>query len=301
MYYDLKTKWYWSGIKDDIKKVIEKCQVCIMKNRKKQGGNRFVTTSRKFERVAIDLMKIADEDMYVLMLVDYFTRYCRMVPLKNTTSEEIIGILKNILDKFGNPEKLVSDNASELVSNKFKEFFVQFEIKHYVTSIENHKSNGRIERVIGTIREALSKCAEENIDDKIKIIENQYNKSYHHGIKCTPEEAWEDHSGIAALENSLQGNYNKQFKTRKREVFNCGQQVWIAKRENLKNRMKGENGRFLKTGIIAEECENGSYLVKTEDGKIVKKNHRDLKSIRIDLCETPSGEGDVINGFIKTP
>ncbi|KAM0676632.1 hypothetical protein COBT_004254, partial [Conglomerata obtusa] len=82
------------------------------------------------------------------------------------------------------------------------------------------------------------------------MVMDAYNIAYHSGIKCSPQEAWFDYSGIARLENSEKGKYNKKFTKKKPERFKEGQQVRIAKQENLKLDTKDAKGRFLDMGVI---------------------------------------------------
>ena len=107
-------------------------------------------------------------------------------------------------------------------------------------------------------------------------VVNKYNRAYHSAIRSTPTEAWEDKSGVVQIENSNKGSYAKRFIVRNREKFEVGQEVRIARRENLGNQMKEEKGRFLREGKIIEKCGNDAYLVKEKD-KIYKKCHYDLK------------------------
>jgi hypothetical protein len=44
----------------DDRQAIRKCEVCNINNRKKQGENGFVTTTRKLEKVGIDLAEIEE-------------------------------------------------------------------------------------------------------------------------------------------------------------------------------------------------------------------------------------------------
>ncbi|MGL5636186.1 MAG: integrase zinc binding domain-containing protein, partial [Bacteroidales bacterium] len=74
-YHKLKSLWYWLGIKSDVANVIKECEKCSNINRKKGGGCDFVTTSRKFERVALDIMKLNTEDKLVLLGINYFSRF----------------------------------------------------------------------------------------------------------------------------------------------------------------------------------------------------------------------------------
>lgn len=43
-------------------------------------------------------------------------------------------------------------------------------IKHYKISVESHRSNGRVERMIRTIRKMILKDKENTDDDKLKKI-----------------------------------------------------------------------------------------------------------------------------------
>ncbi|EQB62118.1 hypothetical protein NAPIS_ORF00305 [Vairimorpha apis BRL 01] len=90
----------------------------------------------------------------------------------------------------------------------------------------------------------------------------RYNRSYHTGIKRTPIEALKD-----------------KTEHTKREKFEKGQTVRVAKRENLPECSKYEKGRFLDTGKILEKCGNDSYLVKLGNGRLVEKIDYDLKNM----------------------
>lgn len=179
------------------------------------------------------------------------------------------------------PRIIVTDNAKEFVSQNFKDWVIENKIMHHLTTPESHQSNGRIERVIRTIRDGLMKCNTVDIYQKIKEVEETYNNCYHVGIKCTPSEALNDISGIAAHLNSAEGPYIKQFVKNKREKFYKGQQVRVAKKENLGKKEKNEKGRFVRRGVIKEEGENDSYIVLLDDGRIVKKRHYELKGMAV--------------------
>lgn len=294
VYYDLKKEYYWLGMSEEIKETLKKCQWCIMGNRKRKQGFEFVITNRRGERIGIDIMKLSEEDRVVLIIVDYFTRFVCAEIIRNRSSSEIIKQLIKIFEKIGTPELIVSDNAKEFTSEEFKKFCERNEINHYKTSIESHNSNGRIERVIKTVRDALFKNKGENIEEDIESIVRAYNNTYHTGIKCTPEEAWYDYSGKAQIENSKLGKYQKRFKMKQREKFVEGQQIKVAKHENLRFDVKNVKGRFVDDGIVVGKAGNDSYLIKMANGKYVKKRYHDLKGLGIFVGETPSGEGDVV-------
>lgn len=230
IYYALKEKWYWYGMKKDIDDVLSKCEECSINNRKRSEGNTFVTTTKQFEKVAIDILDLNLEKEKILIMIDYFSRYIIMDIIEDRTSKTIIKSLTQMFKKMDKPNILVTDNAKEFVSQEFKLWCTDNNINQYCVSPESHKSNGRIERVIRTVREGLIKCKLNDIKEKIKYVAIRYNESFHAGIKCSPIEALEDISGIANLENSKEGKYSKQFKSYKKEKFNKGQQVRLTKK-----------------------------------------------------------------------
>lgn len=56
VYYGMKDKWYWPGMKETIAHVTKRCEICQINNRKKTGGSEFVETTRVLEKLALDLM-----------------------------------------------------------------------------------------------------------------------------------------------------------------------------------------------------------------------------------------------------
>ena len=70
----MKKQWYWPGMKDQIKQAIKECGICSINNRKNTGGCEFIVTSRRLEKVALDIMEIESEKRYVLLGIDYYTR-----------------------------------------------------------------------------------------------------------------------------------------------------------------------------------------------------------------------------------
>jgi hypothetical protein len=88
-YYNLKQEYYWPSMKETIVNVVRKCKICIENNRKQSGGSRnYIETI-----VAIDIMKINEEEMNVLVSIDYYTRYLNVAIIENRRTETIISTL----------------------------------------------------------------------------------------------------------------------------------------------------------------------------------------------------------------
>ncbi|KAF9760821.1 Retrovirus-related Pol polyprotein from transposon [Nosema granulosis] len=175
-----------------INRVLKECERCNINNRKTAGGFDFVVTRRKLEKVALDLMDIGEENRYVLVGIDYFTRRLWGARVRSKETKAVLEVLQKWISEDGFPEEYVTDNGKEFVSNEFKVWCSENEIKHWKVGLEAHRSNGRIERCIRTIREAVVKQGDGTLDEKIEKAIKVYNNSLHTAIKCTPMEAWRD-------------------------------------------------------------------------------------------------------------
>ncbi|KAI5153777.1 hypothetical protein ENBRE01_3245, partial [Enteropsectra breve] len=236
--YELEKYFKWTGVKDMIERIISTCEVCSKNNRKLGGGSEFVVTSAPLEKTAIDVMKIGEEDRFVLVFIDYYTRWMKLELLKSRETKEIIRKLKGIWEDKGVPKEINSDNAKEFTAKEFFNFCTEHGVSHHLTSVEKHKSNGRVERAIRTVRDGLVKIKnlDMKLEERLGKIEDAYNNTFHRGIEMTPEEAWNESNNEEKLKrmNNEKGEYAKAFKKGKRENFVVGQQVRIANKENLK-------------------------------------------------------------------
>ncbi|KAF7699540.1 hypothetical protein CDIK_1201 [Cucumispora dikerogammari] len=152
-------------------------------------------------------------------------------------------------------------------------------IKHLPVRIKAHRSNGKIERVIRTIKELLGKSNQRELEEKLTNVVHRYNNTYHRSIKYTPKEAFEKFSEKVKKLNSEQDKYQKRKQKRQIKKFNKNELVRIAKNENLKTKSKTHKGKFLTIGSIVERCKNDSYFVKDNSRRINKKRHFNLKKL----------------------
>ncbi|KRH92075.1 putative transposable element [Pseudoloma neurophilia] len=66
-----KRKYFQPNIKKQIESVLKKCEVCKKYNRKKSSKGEFVTFSRYFKKVTLDLIDMRREGAYILVDIDY--------------------------------------------------------------------------------------------------------------------------------------------------------------------------------------------------------------------------------------
>ncbi|KAL0902042.1 hypothetical protein ABMA27_000009 [Loxostege sticticalis] len=102
-------------------------------------------------------------NVYILAIVDSFTKFINIRAVKDTKTSSAIKIFKEYFSYFGTPSRLITDRGSCFTSAKFKEFTNKLNIKHILNAVATPRANGQVERFNRTILDALStKCHGKN-------------------------------------------------------------------------------------------------------------------------------------------
>ena len=147
---------------DDVKKWFDKN---VERKTNLKGYNSFVASETR-EEYQIDIMffnDLKDPDYgFALLLVDIFTKYCAVIPLKTNKIHDVaIAIEKGIEKMNGKPKTIYSDNEGAFVSNEIQKYFKDNNIRHITTL--SHAPVA--ERTIRTIKAMIYKRVEKT-DEK---------------------------------------------------------------------------------------------------------------------------------------
>jgi transposase InsO family protein len=83
---------------------------------------------------------------FVLVATDYFTKWTKVVPLKNTTHNDVIEfITEHIIHRFVIPQTLMTDQGTSFVSGQVREFIESYKIKLLNSSSYYAQANGQVE------------------------------------------------------------------------------------------------------------------------------------------------------------
>lgn len=273
-------------MKQDIKTELSQCNRRQIVNRKARGKSKYITTTRPLELVAVDLIDFKKMGVYLMISIDYFSRYVCGFILTEKTSSKIIEGFRSWFHDGNIPEVLIHDNGKEFCNAEVKGLLEEFGIENKTLCVEDHQRNGRIERVIRTMREGIYKTKGENFNDVIDKVLSSYNNTYHSAIRCTPQQALSCFEKYKVLENNMYNPRNKKKKMigrgkynlnkdRKSHQFRVNDRVRISQNENISKEMRG---RFLRTGVIQGILGEESYLIKYDDsGKYARKREHCLK------------------------
>ncbi len=126
---------------------------------------------------------------YLLCVIDVFSRYAWVQPLKSKLESEIVKAFLVVLNDGRKPQRLRTDAATDFTSKAFQQFVKEEKIVHFVT--HNEKQANYVERFIQTIKRKIfryivGKNTPMYIDVLQKFVDS-YNKTFHSGIQCEPE------------------------------------------------------------------------------------------------------------------
>ena len=134
---------------------------------------------------------------YLLVVIDVFSKYAWVVPLKSKDAGVVVRKFKNIILKGRKPEKLQTDQGKEFKNKIFETLMQLYDINFFTTTDDAVKC-AVVERFNRTLRERIyrylyHKNSHRYIDELDNLVD-AYNKSYHRTIDMAPAEVTSDHS-----------------------------------------------------------------------------------------------------------
>ena len=128
---------------------------------------------------------------YLLMVLDVFSKYGWIVPLKDKKGETVMNAFKTIFKERRKPQYLWTDKGKEYYNKHVKELLDKNKITLYST--ENEEKSSVCERWNRTIKTKMWKqfTVQGNTQylDMLPKLVKQYNNTKHSSIKMTPTEA----------------------------------------------------------------------------------------------------------------
>ena len=102
-----------------------------------------------------------------LVIVDVFSKWLEIIPVKNATSSVTIDKLRSVCSTHGLLDTIVTDNATIFTSVEMKEFFLSNGIKHMTSAPYHPASNGLAEQAVQTFKSALKKLKDGSLETRI--------------------------------------------------------------------------------------------------------------------------------------
>jgi hypothetical protein len=202
MYIDVKERFWWNNMKQDIAEYIAKCDVCskVKAEHQKPAGllQPLKVPDWKWDQITMDFItglprtKSGYDSIWVV--VDRLTKVSHFIPVKTTyTSVKLADIyMKRIVCLHGVSRSIVSDRGTHFTSHFWKQLHENLGTRLEFSTTFHPQTDGQTERVNQVLEDMLRACALEygsSWDDNLPYAEFSYNNSYQASIEMAPFEA----------------------------------------------------------------------------------------------------------------
>ena len=217
------------------------------------------------------LVQASNGYKYLLVVIDVFTKYAWLFPLKSIKAVEIVKCFKELF-KTAKPVNLTTDAGTEFVNLNVKRILKKNGITHFIA---RGRTKAQVaERFILTIQRLIYQiCRSQNTNNWVSVLDKSmkiYLNRRHRTIKMSPIQAEMDKNQIA-LTRTHKLRYIKMEQKRRKPKFKIGDSVRISL-----NRSKFKRGYFQSFSTEVWYVENvmtnlpfARYIVKDANGEVL--------------------------------
>ena len=195
-YKRLQSLAFWPTMNRDVRVFVQDCQTCQRYKpecRKVAGMLQQTIVNRPWEMLGVDLMgpfpRSTAGNLYLLVFVDYYSRWVELFPLKKATAEVVSKFFtQEILTRWGVPDFLLSDQGSQFVSAVFSATCKSWGVGHKMTTAYHPQTN-LTERINRTLKVMIASYVGDNHKAWDKVLPDfrfAINSAVHESTGVTP-------------------------------------------------------------------------------------------------------------------
>ena len=103
---------------------------------------------------------------YILVAVDYVSKWVEAIPCRSTDSKVVIKFLKkNILSRFNTPRAIISDRRTHFCNRPFATLMKKYNVTHKLATPYHPQTSGQVEVSNRQIKQILEKTINANRKD----------------------------------------------------------------------------------------------------------------------------------------
>ena len=203
---------------------------------------------------------------YLLTVVDVFSKYAWVEPIKNKTGQAVTEAFEKILKQGRKPIQLQTDDGREFYNKTFAQLLKRYHIHHFSTSGDTKASV--VERFNRTLKQRMYRYfTTNNTLNFVPVLQSLvkgYNRTYHRSIKMAPYQVTEANS------SEVYANLYKNKKVKK-PFLKVGDRVRLNKKFRLFK--KGYLPGWTEEVFVIRESRGGpvpTYKLEEYDGTPLK-------------------------------
>ena len=237
--------------------------------------------------VAIDFKGPILSGEWLMVLIDYYTRYPEVKIMKSTTTRDTIRKLREIFARLGPCVELISDNGRQFCSKEFSEFLQRQGIRHRKICPLYPAANGLVERFNRSISAILEKVrGQGNWREELYAFLFAYRTTKHPNTGTSPAELFFGRRLLTRLPNCAQeptarstvvamDNEKKMamkhYADQKRKAADCdlraGDIVLMKKRNSFKG-----GSRWHRSPAVVIRRHHNAIVAQRADGYMTMRN-----------------------------
>ena len=251
----IRTKVWWPGMDREVEEYVKACHICqaVTPNGKERLEPLIIKPipQRPFSTVHIDLFGPLESGKTLLGIVDELSRWPEVYILPGTKTKDVIDALDDTFGRFGNPDKVTSDNGPQFRSWEFKNFLEKNGIIQHLTTPYYPQGNSTVERFFRNLKKFVKAC-----DLERKVLSKELHK-FLNTFRNTPTRGTGMTPASLILNYSPKGNiasYN-DFKSNSSPRLQQAE----AHERDYKNKMKAYADKELK--LIPSNLKEGDFVL----------------------------------------
>ena len=190
-YQQLSKFYYWRGCYADVINFVRSCPHCNAVKSHVIPSAPFMKNpfpNHPGDYISLDLVGPFKNQQYILTVIDHFSRFLVLYPLRTISSSNIVESLFDYITVHGRPSQILTDLGSQFTSNIFQQFTNTYGIKLMHTTVSHPQANSISERINSHIKSTIIALQQEghNFYNAIKIHQMLYNSSVHSSTKFSP-------------------------------------------------------------------------------------------------------------------
>ena len=160
----IRARMDWPGVVRDVNRVCASCPICQKASppsMAKAPLHPLPVIREPLKRIAMDIVgplkRTKKGNKYILVLMDYATKWPEAFPLRNILTETGVECLVQVTARLGVPQELLTDNGSNFMSKVMQRFCMLTGVKQLKTSPYHPQTGGMVERFNATLKRLLRK------------------------------------------------------------------------------------------------------------------------------------------------
>lgn len=185
---------------------------------------------------------------HLLVIMDIFSKYCLLAPVKKISSMSLCKILEEQwFRKLSTPQIIITDNATTFMSREFHNLVAKYEIQHWANARHRSQANPaeRLNRTINSMIRTYVRQDQKLWDSKISEIEFVLNNTIHSSTKFSPHCVLFGHEAVTkGSQHRLEANDDVSEEERMNRLRTISRKIYDFVREHLEKTHEETKKRY---------------------------------------------------------